>query len=46
MQKQLHSQLIQSEGRIVLAMLAIDCNQFKSVYYTAKTYNMVETTLR
>ena len=27
-------------------MLAIDHNQFKSVYYTAKTYDVVETTLR
>ena len=46
MQQQSHSQLTQSEGKIVLAMSAIDRNQFKSMYYTAKTYNVVETTLR
>jgi len=38
--------LTQSEGRIALAMSAIDRNQFKSIYYIAKTYDMVEMTLR
>src|SRR5579862_7674904 len=46
MQQQPYSQLTQSEGRIALVISAIDCNQFKSVYYTAKTYDVVETTLR
>jgi hypothetical protein len=41
-----HSQLTQREGRMSLAMLAIDQNQFKSVRGTAKTYDVVRTTLR
>ena len=46
MQQLPHAQSTQSEGRIVLAMSAIDRNQFKSVRRTAKTYDVVETTLR
>jgi hypothetical protein len=41
-----HSQLTQHEDRMSLAILAIDQNQFKSVRGTAKTYNIVCTTLR
>jgi hypothetical protein len=46
MQQPPHSQLIQREGRMSLAMSAIDQNQFKSVRHATKTYDVVRTTLR
>ena len=44
--QQLYFQLTQSKGRIALAMSAINCNQFKSVHYIPKNYDVIKTTLR
>ena len=41
MQQPSHSQLIQHEGKMSLAILVIDQNQFKSVRHMTKTYDVV-----
>ena len=46
MQQLPHAQLAQNEGRMSLAVSAINRNQFKSVRYTARTYDVDERTLR
>jgi hypothetical protein len=46
MQQPPNSQSTQSEGRMALAMSAIDQNQFRSVQRAAETYDLVQTTLR
>ena len=41
-----NAQLIQNEGRALLALSAINQNQFLSVRSAANTYNVSEITLR
>jgi hypothetical protein len=44
--RQLKQNLVKQEGRIQLAIQAVQNNQIQSIYRAVKVYNVLESTLR